>query len=315
MKALWQRWTTENHSFTMVPISEEEYRPFSGAVKEMLEKGPDGNYIFLSLRYAFPGVPKPGEKAKPITADQKLQNAIFHREMMKIWKESKEELRKRVEESVSRTQKKANENISRKGSGDNNLTSSMDDLAVATERNILIKLSIKRFKQWVEDDEDKKAEAEREKVQERQHEAKISHEQYVKKKDSLRIRLPPPDFDPRAIVNGRPRPKSATPSMSFGASQAVRKKLDFGPQTSVDLMANSGTLSSSPIPLPSSYSSLISLFTPLSPSPFPCPHHHPPSIRSQICPRHHQGSSRHGRRPREKPETINGKRFRRQKQF
>jgi hypothetical protein len=244
MKALWQKWTTENHSFTMVPISDEEWRPFSGAVKEMLEKGSDGFYRFLSLRYAFPGVPKPGEKAKPITADQKLQNAIFHREMMKIWRGAKEELRLRVIEGVDRAHKKTNSRREQKesASGGDGTTPSMDDIAVSAERNILIKLSIKRFKQWVEDDEDKKAEAEKEKVLERQHEAKMTHEQYVKQKDSLRIRLPPPDFDPRTLVNGRPRPKSATPSMSFGASQAVRKKLELGSHTAVDLMANSGIL-------------------------------------------------------------------------
>lgn len=236
MKYLWQKWTTENHTFTMVSITDEEYRPFSGAVKEMLERGEDGKYLFLSLKYAFPGVPKPGEKAKPITPDQKLQNAIFIREMSKVWKDAKEELRLRVLESVSRSQHKA---VERRQSKDEEPIS-LDEIAANSEKNILIKLSIKRFKQWVEDDEDKKLEAEKEKIIERQQEAKLSHEQYVKKKDSLRIRLPPSDFDPHAIVSGRPRPKSAGPSMSFGQTQGVRKKQQITPQTTVDLMLNSG---------------------------------------------------------------------------
>jgi hypothetical protein len=236
MKSLWQKWTSENHTFSMVSISEEEYRPFSGAVKEMLEKGADGNYVFLSLKFAFPGVPKPGEKAKPITADQKLQNAIFTREMMKLWKEAKEELRLRLLEDVTRAQRRASTRAENKDQD----PLSMDEIAMAAERNLLIKLSIKRFKQWVEDDEDKKAEAEKEKLLERQQEAKISHEQYVKKKDGLRIRLPPPDYDPHALVSGRPRPKSAGPSMSFGRTQGVRKKQEIGSQTTVDLMRNSG---------------------------------------------------------------------------
>jgi hypothetical protein len=241
MKSLWQKWTSENHTFSMVSITEDEYRPFSGAVKEMLEKGEDGCYIFLSLKYAFPGVPKPGEKAKPITADQKLQNAIFSREMMKIWKECKEELRMRLLEDVTRAQRRAAAAGSRRESKDNeNETMSMDDMAMAAERNTLIKLSIKKLKQWVEDDEDKKAEAEKEKMLERQQEAKISHEQYVKKKDGLRIRMPPADYDPHAVVSGRPRPKSAGPSMSFGRTQGVRKKQEIGSQTTVDLMRNSG---------------------------------------------------------------------------
>ena len=236
MKSLWQKWTSENHTFSMVSITDEEYRPFSGAVKEMLEKGEDGNYVFLSLKYAFPGVPKPGEKAKPITNDQRLQNAIFTREMIKLWKEAKEELRLRVLEDVTRAQRRA----SLRSENKDEEHMSMDEIAMAAERNILVKLSIKRFKQWVEDDEDKKAEAEKEKMLEKQQEAKISHEQYVKKKDSLRIRLPPPDYDPRAMVSGRPRPKSAGPSMSFGRTQGVRKKQEIGSQTTVDLMRNSG---------------------------------------------------------------------------
>lgn len=179
MKAIWQKWTTENHTFTMVPVSNEEVIPFSGAVKEMLEKE-DDHFIFLSLKYAFPGVPKPGEKAKPITNDQRLQNAIFSREMAKVWKAAKEELKLRVLESVSRAQQKA-ASKNRSNASDDKLN--LDEVAANAERNTLMKLSIKQFKQWVEDDEDKKAEAEKEKLEEKQQEAKISHEQYVKKKD------------------------------------------------------------------------------------------------------------------------------------
>lgn len=58
--------------------------------------------------------------------------------------------------------------------------------------------------------------------------------------NSLRIKLPPSDFDPQTLVSGRPRPKSAGPKMSFGPTQGVRKKQEGGPQTTVDLMLNSG---------------------------------------------------------------------------
>lgn len=238
MKSIWQKWTTENHTFTMVAVSNEEVIPFSGAVKEMIEKE-DDHYIFLSLKYAFPGVPKPGEKAKPITNDQRLQNIIFSREMSKVWKAAKEELKLRVLESVSRAQQKAAQKNRSNSNDDDNLLN-LDEVAVNAEKSTLMKLSIKQFKQWVEDDEDKKAEEEKEKIQEKQHEAKISHEQYVKKKDSLRIKLPPPDYDSQALLLGRPRPKSAGPKMTFGSTQGFRKKDDARPQTTVDLMLNSG---------------------------------------------------------------------------
>ena len=44
--------------------------------------------------------------------------------------------------------------------------------------------------QWIEEDADKDAEKERERKRESAAEAAKEHEQWVKKKDSLRIRLP-----------------------------------------------------------------------------------------------------------------------------
>jgi hypothetical protein len=85
MKSAWTKWTTENHSYSNIHLSQDEVTPFSGAVKEMLEKQGD-HYVQLSLKYAFPGVPKPGEKAKPITNDQRLQNVIYMRETAKVHK-------------------------------------------------------------------------------------------------------------------------------------------------------------------------------------------------------------------------------------
>jgi hypothetical protein len=55
---------------------------------------------------------------------------------------------------------------------------------------------------------------------------------------SLRIRLPPPDYDNRI---GKPKAKNSL-VMSFGGSMTgVRNKADMCPQTSVDLMSGSGT--------------------------------------------------------------------------
>jgi hypothetical protein len=44
-------------------------------------------------------------------------------------------------------------------------------------------MSLKRLKEWIEVDEDKKAEEERRSLQEKQMEARKNHEEFVKKKD------------------------------------------------------------------------------------------------------------------------------------
>jgi hypothetical protein len=62
---------------------------------------------------------------------------------------------------------------------------------------------------------------------------------------SLRIRLPPQDFDPAVIAGGKARPKSAGPKMAFGGSNAVnpvRRKENAVSQTTVELMSGSGML-------------------------------------------------------------------------
>lgn len=47
----------------------------------------------------------------------------------------------------------------------------------------LFELSMKRLKQWIEEDDDKRTDAEREVLQEKMREAKISHDNFVRLKD------------------------------------------------------------------------------------------------------------------------------------
>ncbi len=49
--------------------------------------------------------------------------------------------------------------------------------------NALYDMSMKKLREWVEEDEDKKLEEERELRQEKMAEAKLSHDQFVRKKD------------------------------------------------------------------------------------------------------------------------------------
>jgi hypothetical protein len=83
----------------------------------------------------------------------------------------------RVLENVSRAQHKISSN--------RHQNVDMETLTSGAERACLTSLSIKRMKQWVEDDEDKRAEKEKEDLAEKVNMAKISHEQFVKHKDRL----------------------------------------------------------------------------------------------------------------------------------
>ena len=57
-------------------------------------------------------VPKPNEKPKALTNDQKQQNLVFTRECKKLWKEALNELRERVVEGVKKMEMKKNRNSS-----------------------------------------------------------------------------------------------------------------------------------------------------------------------------------------------------------
>lgn len=107
LKSAWFRWAMEYHSFSMIHLSDADVAGLSGGVKEFLTSESDliasgGNYgeelerasrvknILPSLKYFFPAVPKPNEKAKPLTNDQKAQNVIFMREARKLWRKAGE---------------------------------------------------------------------------------------------------------------------------------------------------------------------------------------------------------------------------------
>lgn len=89
----------------MLQLSDSDVAGLSGAVKEFLMSESDivaggGNYgeeldrasrtknILPSLKYFFPQVPKPNEKPKALTNDQKMQNQIYMREARKLWRKA-----------------------------------------------------------------------------------------------------------------------------------------------------------------------------------------------------------------------------------
>lgn len=103
LKKWWVKWLMEHHSFSNVKLSDEDLNQFTGGVKELLDKEKDDGagewiHLFPSLKYSFPAVPKNGEKPRPMSNDQKLQNAIFLRCAQSLWRKIKSELNDRIAE-------------------------------------------------------------------------------------------------------------------------------------------------------------------------------------------------------------------------
>jgi hypothetical protein len=82
---------------------------------EMGKPKPGSRCWLPSLKYTFQAVPKPNEKPKALTNDQKQQNMVFTRECRKLWQEAQNDLRERVIDGVVRLERKKAE----KRNGDN----------------------------------------------------------------------------------------------------------------------------------------------------------------------------------------------------
>jgi hypothetical protein len=211
----------EFHSFSMLTLTTQDLNQLSEAVKEFLfseyeialssgasaeemERANRTKNILPSLKYFFPTVPKPGEKPKPLTNDQKYQNTLYMRELKKFWRKCRDELDNRVTESVARglrrgggrgggagddesvekerKSKAAYEESSNPNTGRESRMSQQQQMR-SLETQILNDLSLKRLRMWVEEDEDEKLTKQNEEQAEKIREAKKSHEQFVRKKD------------------------------------------------------------------------------------------------------------------------------------
>lgn len=181
-------------------FSESDLVASSGAPSEEIAKADREKNILPSLKYFFPAVPKPNEKPRPLTSDQKAQNAIYMRELRKVWKRAEEEMNNRVTEYVARGLKAEAENdneSSEKAAKSGSATSSKSNRGEeATAKNrkqaMMVKiletqclndLSLRQLRNWIEEDEDSKLKKENEDALEKVKLAKTSHEQFVKKKD------------------------------------------------------------------------------------------------------------------------------------
>ena len=206
----------------MVRVLPSEVAKASGALKEMLNKEKDEETgeeydVLLSLKYFFPAVPKPNEKAKPLFPDQLLQNTIFKREFSKLWKWCQEETKNRVMESAMRAQlkrqnsklsdyeesskekstKESNESSTKERKSEENAKAKSNSNASGSgtfggadgvtfnkyETIALQELSINRLKFWIEEDEDAAIKKKKDQEDQTAKESKKLHEQFVKQKD------------------------------------------------------------------------------------------------------------------------------------
>lgn len=111
LKTAWMRWAMEHYNFDMLHLSRADVASLSDAVKEFLFSEADlmassgasseeiarcskEKSILPSLKYFFPAQAAQGDaqKAKPLSKDQKAQNAIFTRELRALWTRVTQEL-------------------------------------------------------------------------------------------------------------------------------------------------------------------------------------------------------------------------------
>ena len=192
---------SEHHTFNEVVLLPADLSQLSGAVHEYLDKREDPGTgkevtILPSLKYFFPAAPKPNEKPKPLTNDQKVQNSVFNRECKKLWEEARRALDARVESALSQGSRKSDAEEEKGGKEEEEKSEfrakegDLKTVAPAAPRSlskILHDLSIKVLKEWIEEDEDRALQRRKQETDEKLASAKKSHEQFVRIKDRYTI--------------------------------------------------------------------------------------------------------------------------------
>lgn len=205
VKSSWLKWALEHHTFEMVRLADKDVASLTGGALENLKSDSDiaaasgastegkskQPNIAQSLKYFLLDPPKPNEKPKTLSNDQRIMNSVCQREARKLWKKAAEEVEKRVAAFVEQrgisvsAASVENETKARSSRFEDEFTAM--DLKAAKLRVLrstcLNDLSLKRLKQWIEEDEDAKQKEAQAASQEKLKEAKSMHEQWVKKKD------------------------------------------------------------------------------------------------------------------------------------
>jgi len=164
--------------------SESDIVAASGQSTEGKSKVPN---IAQSLKYFMLAPPKPNEKPKALTNDQRIMNNICLRECRKLWKKAADEIEKRSAAYIEQHNIGNIEIESKMKSSQFEDEFTMLDAKHTKLRilkaTFLNDLSLKRLKLWIEEDDDVKQKGEQAASQEKLKEAKSMHDQWVKKKD------------------------------------------------------------------------------------------------------------------------------------
>ncbi|KAG6613752.1 protein tyrosine receptor type [Phytophthora cinnamomi] len=228
---LWVKWTTKNHTFSRVPLSEDEARQFSAGTRQMMDqdKNEDGNTVYyMTLKWHAAAKPQKGDTAKiaarrALTADQKKQNAFFLGLCKKYWQKAQ----LRVAEYLQKTLTATADNAQSSGKS-----------TADVEMQALNRLGVRRMLQWLEEDAEAVENARHEEAREKAEGGIVAHNAWVRRKDRLRIRMPTPE----ATDGARPARQAPPPRFDFsmGAGVVRHKQPCRPPSSTAELMRNSG---------------------------------------------------------------------------
>lgn len=181
---------------------------------EDADKDENGKSLLATLKYNFPAEPKkPGDPVIPLNNDQKLLNRVFITEAYKLWKQAKPLLQKEMTEGVQkypnfRKQKNATSESDAKstadgggsgakGSGGGGVDSKSSSAAAAgnssggsaeggkdvpedkKRKRVLNYLSMGRFREWIEEDEDEDRAETARRLREQRNEAKNGFDTFL----------------------------------------------------------------------------------------------------------------------------------------
>jgi len=226
LRTAWLKWAMESYTFKQIQLSKADLEPLSAGAKEEgytpVDDG-SGAMVADALKYFYQQKPdKPGDKVKPLTNDQKHKNTLYLRELKKFWKKCKEQLQEQVKEiaegreTIKPSKKPASSSSGAeakgtdradgekksKGEGGGSATARSEAPSEAAsaaptlsgarlELKILNDLSLKRLREWVEEDEDSAIAEQARRAKEKRDDAKKQHESFVKaqeEKDEQRRR-------------------------------------------------------------------------------------------------------------------------------
>ncbi|KAI9990171.1 hypothetical protein PInf_020597 [Phytophthora infestans] len=229
---LWVKWTTKNHTFSRVPLTEDEATQFSAGTRQMMDqdKSEDGTLTYyMTLKWHAAVKPQKGDTAKiaarrSLTADQKKQNAFFLGLCKKYWQKAQ----LRVAEHFQKTMAAMAGNSQSSGK-----------CTADVEMAALNRLGVRRMLQWLEEDAEAVENARQEEAREKAEGGIVAHNAWVRRKDRLRIRMPAPETNDGARpVRQAPQPPRF--DFSLGSGVVRQKQVCRPPSSTAELMRDSG---------------------------------------------------------------------------